>query len=121
MLKPCIAKAEQPNTAQPPSGGCVLKPYCIPLPKAMGQPPSGGCVLKRYSQIALRLTGYPAAFRRLCVETSQGTPLKEITKPAAFRRLCVETKITLITPCTLTFQPPSGGCVLKPAGRRHCV
>ena len=33
--------------AQPPSGGCVLKPGCrLPEIKIRPQPPSGGCVLK---------------------------------------------------------------------------
>ena len=33
--------------AQPPSGGCVLKPQTIqPPPRYFRQPPSGGCVLK---------------------------------------------------------------------------
>ena len=39
-----------------------------------------------------------AAFGRLCVETSQGTPLKEITKAAAFGRLCVETPLQIPLP-----------------------
>ena len=33
----------------------------------------------------------PAAFRRLCVETTTKEFFAKITKPAAFRRLCVET------------------------------
>ena len=33
----------------------------------------------------------PAAFRRLCVETSALMPKMAMTDPAAFRRLCVET------------------------------
>ena len=36
-------------TAQPPSGGCVLKHryHAQPQPKPYPQPPSGGCVLKQ--------------------------------------------------------------------------
>ena len=34
------------------------------------------------------------------------------TIPAAFRRLCVETRIFMAT-YNHTYQPPSGGCVLK--------
>ena len=34
-------------------------------------------------------------------------------KPAAFRRLCVETLVWSIW-AIFSFQPPSGGCVLKP-------
>ena len=34
--------------AQPPSGGCVLKPFSDDLCLLFGnQPPSGGCVLKQ--------------------------------------------------------------------------
>ena len=77
----------------------------------------------------------PAAFRRLCVETSitrcnasnfgqppsGGCVLKQrqFTQrylesiPAAFRRLCVETLEHSLAKQS-TEQPPSGGCVLKP-------
>ena len=99
------------------------------------QPPSGGCVLKPSDQ-ALQRRGYdPAAFRRLCVETgdwlrkipaehsqppSGGCVLKHAetggnsvhTFPAAFRRLCVETPNTP-NESNSQNQPPSGGCVLK--------
>ena len=36
----------------------------------MIQPPSGGCVLKRSEVLAISRAEMPAAFRRLCVETS---------------------------------------------------
>ena len=79
---------------QPPLGGCVLKQqkqinHC----HLFHQPPLGGCVLKRYDyQRRLTLTR-PAAFRRLCVETSaQHLPMLW-RDPAAFRRLCVETQL----------------------------
>ena len=54
----------------------------------------------------------PAAFGRLCVETSDSVSFNFSSSPAAFGRLCVE---TLGTPLNMigTFQPPSGGCVLK--------
>ena len=55
------------------------------------QPPSGGCVLKHKTPLGVRMRYFPAAFGRLCVETSQGSAIKEIDKPAAFGRLCVET------------------------------
>ena len=35
----------------------------------------------------------PAAFRRLCVETSERFWSLKIWQPAAFRRLCVETPL----------------------------
>ena len=41
--------------------------------------------------VAVGKTADPAAFRRLCVETSIATRVHGITNPAAFRRLCVET------------------------------
>ena len=34
----------------------------------------------------------PAAFRRLCVETTDTLPSSTARRPAAFRRLCVETQ-----------------------------
>ena len=59
---------------------------------------------------------YPAAFRRLCVETLSAFVCTSLESPAAFRRLCVETFfITLIF--YQISQPPSGGCVLKPVER----
>ena len=97
------------------------------------QPPSGGCVLKPRIVIC-RLKSVSAAFRRLCVETfsdgvfrgfvaqppSGGCVLKptcyykiEYVGTAAFRRLCVETRRVLIC-LSVSQQPPSGGCVLKP-------
>ena len=77
---------------QPPSGGCVLKPWLrIVQPVLLSQPPSGGCVLKP---------------RNLLVR-----PWKD---PAAFGRLCVETKCFL-RKFVRRLQPPSGGCVLKQA------
>ena len=60
----------------------------------------------------------PAAFRRLCVETSRKFTRNGGGTPAAFRRLCVETE----NPCRAQgaiYQPPSGGCVLKHVGARQ--
>ena len=120
---------------QPPSGGCVLKPYLQAVdqpshqPAAFrrlcvetferntqfmwfAQPPSGGCVLKPSPLAHMLRRIRPAAFRRLCVETLLNIIIQIISLPAAFRRLCVET--TLATSASRsTFQPPSGGCVLK--------
>ena len=56
------------------------------------QPPLGGCVLKPKPTAANRPERYPAAFRRLCVETVTSRDFKT----------------GAIT------QPPLGGCVLKP-------
>ena len=41
--------------------------------------------------------------------------LPDQTRPAAFRRLCVETIATSESWKDQSGQPPSGGCVLKPA------
>ena len=55
----------------------------------------------------------PAAFGRLCVETT--TLKKRLTQawPAAFGRLCVETFHDAFNDGKYKHQPPSGGCVLK--------
>ena len=58
---------------QPPSGGCVLKQKFTCLHQVGNvQPPSGGCVLKRQCSAAPVHREASAAFRRLCVETSNG-------------------------------------------------
>ena len=57
------------------------------------QPPSGGCVLKRYRLDGLQSVKLPAAFRRLCVETTVFCRYQAFPRPAAFRRLCVETSM----------------------------
>ena len=57
------------------------------------QPPSGGCVLKQVLNDTDLYRIKPAAFRRLCVETSWEKLNKDNDGPAAFRRLCVETLI----------------------------
>ena len=36
-----------------------------------------------------------------------------VERPAAFGRLCVETSCVIRLPTALLAQPPSGGCVLK--------
>ena len=69
-------------------------------------------MLKPLLKYLLDPTKDPAAFRRLCVETSIPIRLAIQVLPAAFRRLCVETFITLDTLNHFP-QPPSGGCVLK--------
>ena len=80
------------GTGQPPSGGCVLKQEAAKRRRCIGaQPPSGGCVLKRRSYPALPFS---------------------IMVPAAFGRLCVETSMVRTNTASPS-QPPSGGCVLK--------
>ena len=64
-------------------------------------------------QDAIQIAGViaPAAFRRLCVETSASAFAFAFSSPAAFRRLCVETMIS-----------GGSGVVLAPAAfRRLCV
>ena len=86
------------------------------------QPPSGGCVLKHVGFRRNSPMRNPAAFGRLCVETTQVVCLLTFKAPAAFGRLCVETAPPHISPPAVA-QPPSGGCVLKPTmitGLRAC-
>ena len=47
----CVETVKSSNSieilVQPPSGGCVLKPFVYGvMSKRLSQPPSGGCVLK---------------------------------------------------------------------------
>ena len=70
MLKHLGIKHALNLNFQPPSGGCVLKPFLVGFLATLSfQPPSGGCVLK----LDWLLIPYPnrgsAAFGRLCVET----------------------------------------------------
>ena len=93
----CVETIQMPvwnaPMTQPPSGGCVLKPRQRHQKVFWGlsQPPSGGCVLKPYCTVVLRFNDFPAAFGRLCVETTQAVCLPTFKAPAAFGRLCVET------------------------------
>ena len=80
------------SAAQPPSGGCVLKPHVTTCNNNQDtQPPSGGCVLKLTNVGTAKRSKFPAAFRRLCVETTGDRYTLREPLPAAFRRLCVET------------------------------
>ena len=54
------------------------------------------CVETSVTEDVTQPTGYPAAFRRLCVETTLNIFEKMLTRPAAFRRLCVETQEKLL-------------------------
>ena len=118
MLKPDGLSYCSDLLYQPPSGGCVLKRGYDPQREQNScQPPSGGCVLKQTVKYCDTRTRIPAAFRRLCVETSAFQQSAELMQPAAFRRLCVETTSFLANTLATVAQPPSGGCVLKPARR----
>ena len=75
------------------------------------QPPSGGCVLKPSLQVKITLDLFPAAFRRLCVETSFVSAGSRLWRPAAFRRLCVETtKIIQVTTTCATSRLQAAVC-----------
>ena len=64
---------------QPPLGGCVLKQTTTATaPELTTQPPLGGCVLKQDSTNILQFLQRPAAFRRLCVETSTQQPWQRL-------------------------------------------
>ena len=70
MLKHDNGNGGSTRLVQPPSGGCVLKPHRFADFGALHfQPPSGGCVLKQYEKGDEVPAEFPAAFRRLCVET----------------------------------------------------
>ena len=56
----------------------------------------------------------PAAFGRLRVETYGRRLSSGIAFPAAFGRLRVETNVAQLDGVSDVYQPPSGGCVLKP-------
>ena len=71
------------------------------------QPPSGGCVLKRCYGRRPEIRYDPAAFGRLCVETSWLTMLQPLALPAAFGRLCVETVV--LNHLQPKFQPAAFG------------
>ena len=80
---------------QPPSGGCVLKLLRQGRTQgSLSQPPSGGCVLKHRDNKNRQRIEKPAAFGRLCVETSMLLSASLRLLPAAFGRLCVETVST---------------------------
>ena len=69
--------------------------------------------MKRLKKGAHIIIKAPAAFGRLCVETSDSAKAAVDSFPAAFGRLCVET-LGDAHIYENAVQPPSGGCVLKP-------
>ena len=71
MLKLPHMPSGRTQESQPPSGGCVLK-QAVSIKERLKriQPPSGGCVLKLKNNPQFQDFDYPAAFRRLCVETA---------------------------------------------------
>ena len=74
------------RTAQPPSGGCVLKQTCKLFENhRMAQPPSGGCVLKQNQPRPSTKRRQPAAFGRLCVETSEQVAEEAASEPSRLR------------------------------------
>ena len=102
VLKLLLSAWSKNHEAQPPSGGCVLKQQQYRFVcRRRHQPPSGGCVLKPRYIIQNPIYRDPAAFRRLCVETSIDTGSLNGIEPAAFRRLCVETAPRYFQPADL--------------------
>ena len=92
--------------------------------ESAAQPPSGGCVLKPIISRKAFCVWIPAAFGRLCVETQRRRNNHRYPQPAAFGRLCVETASRNSSRLYIS-QPPSGGCVLKQRCRhagcvKHC-
>ena len=81
------------------------------IPAAI-QPPSGGCVLKPYEDDYDDERVEPAAFGRLCVETHKkyGKPCQQSQPPSGG---CVLKHQGDCQEALSNNQPPSGGCVLK--------
>ena len=102
------------ESVQPPSGGCVLK-HSNPKNNAFAphQPPSGGCVLKPDSSIAIMTAAIQPPSGGCVLKQKGCNRHRPLSFPAAFRRLCVETDRLISRNCLRLFQPPSGGCVLK--------
>ena len=104
--------AFSPAVAQPPSGGCVLKPATRAAPPNWRSAAFRRLCVETSTKVKICANNNPAAFRRLCVETTAYTLKLMACTPAAFRRLCVETQYRPAPP-NRGGQPPSGGCVLK--------
>ena len=77
------------------------------------QPPSGGCVLKHCKERTSKPWNHAATFGWLCVETSALTDL-HTCYICSHLRVAVCWNILVNWPKNLYWQqPPSGGCVLK--------
>ena len=98
MLKPISVSAYRVRQGQPPSGGCVLKHRCFfCFSRFFDQPPSGGCVLKLLRFIFQKL-GYSQPPSGGCVlKPVINTAKTQAIEPAAFGRLCVETSFLILT------------------------
>ena len=86
MLKRSPDHLFHAQNAQPPSGGCVLKH--IEQGRGAGfarQPPSGGCVLKHGLVRRTIIRRWPAAFGRLCVETTTEEAHDYVLSPSRLR------------------------------------
>ena len=79
------------------------------------QPPSGGCVLKQADKRSAGLFAAPAAFRRLCVETTPSIPNPYLSQNQPPSGGCVLKQGKFADESQQMSQPPSGGCVLKHA------
>ena len=92
----------------------MLKRSCIAPSTRPTRPAAFGRLCVETSlKGAQALVDAPAAFGRLCVETAMMTKVSALICPAAFGRLCVETNYKIIGQIPYLCQPPSGGCVLK--------
>ena len=86
MLKPKTFMQYKTRRYQPPSGGCVLKPHEKQQElESNHQPPSGGCVLKQVIGQVIQISKDPAAFGRLCVETSMPASITVMAMPSRLR------------------------------------
>ena len=93
----------------------MLKPAGINPLTQLHEPAAFGrlCVETTLAEVVIA-PSFPAAFGRLCVETVLVEYQYLLVSPAAFGRLCVETRAKSHERRRWWSQPPSGGCVLKP-------
>ena len=74
-------------------------------------------MLKLMNGFAMSLRSYPAAFRRLCVETKTAVWIAPNVSNQPPSGGCVLKPLTVFVFIYFAAQPPSGGCVLK----RDCL
>ncbi len=93
----------------------AAKPDVVRLSEE-AQPPLGGCVLKPSVHTILAVRHWSAASRRLCVETRQKLILiSSPTQPPLGG--CVLKPTKRQSRAATSNQPPLGGCILKRRGR----
>ena len=120
MLKPVRIARMADFDIQPPSGGCVLKLITASCLAGFAGPAAFGrlCV-ETTKQLMLWLDRVPAAFGRLCVETTIQPLARRLKRPAAFGRLCVETDSTLMRSATVGWPAAFGRLCVETNGWKY--